>query len=131
VTAHGWDPRTRQEIVGRAQPEGETGEGARRHGGQASIAIAGHDPIPPDTATAEAMARGRMRRLAEGFVTAQMDLIGDPRIVPGALLKLEKLDDAVDGTYRVEQCFASSRLRLSIWADAIREVYSAELPRDF
>jgi len=102
VTVHGWDPRTRQEIIGRACPEGEIGEGAQRHGGRASIAIAGHEPIPPDTATAEAMARGRMRRLAEGFVTAQVEMIGDPRAVPGAVLKLDKLDDAIDGSYRVE-----------------------------
>ncbi len=102
VTVHGWDPRTRQEIVGRARPAGEMGEGARQYGGTASIAIAGHDPIPTDTATAEAMARGRMSQLTERFVTAEMEMIGDPRVVPGAVLKLEGIDDAVDGSYRVD-----------------------------
>jgi len=43
-----------------------------------------------------------MRRLFEGFGRAEVEMIGDSRIVPGAMLKLEKLDDAVDGTYRVD-----------------------------
>jgi phage protein D len=103
VTAHGWDPAARREIIGTARPEGEGGEGARAHGGDRSIAIAGHGELPIDTASAEAMARARLRKLAEGFVTVRLEMIGDARAVPGATLKLDKIDPAGDGTFRIEK----------------------------
>jgi len=102
ITVHGWDPKTKREIIGQARPEGETGEGARKHGGGASLALAGHEAAPADTVSAEAMAKGRLRKLAEDFVVAQVELIGDPRIVPGAVLSLAKLGAQIDGKYRVE-----------------------------
>ena len=65
--------------------------------------MAGHEAPPADVATAEKMAQGRMRKLAEGFVTAEVEMIGDPALVPGALLTLDKIGDGLDGTYRVER----------------------------
>ena len=102
ITVHGWDSKAKREIIGQARPEGETGEGARKHGGGASLALAGHESTPADTASADAMAKGRLRKLAEEFVVAQAELIGDPRIVPGAVLSLAKLGAQIDGRYRVE-----------------------------
>jgi len=124
VTVHGWDPQSKREIVGRARPEGETGEGARQLGGDASIALAGDEPASADTATAEAMARGHIRLLAERFVTADLEMIGDPRAVPGAMLKLDKLDDALDGTYRVDHAthvFDKHGYRLSLRAARVKK----------
>jgi hypothetical protein len=94
VTVHAWDPKTKKEVVATAKPQGAVGEGARKHGGSHALAIAGHEPIPADTASAEAMAKGRIRKLAE--------MIGDARALPGATLKLEKLEAGVDGTYRID-----------------------------
>jgi phage protein D len=102
VTVHAWDPKTKKEVVATAKPQGAVGEGARKHGGSHALAIAGHEPIPADTASAEAMAKGRIRKLAEKFVTAQVEMIGDARALPGATLKLEKLEAGVDGTYRID-----------------------------
>jgi phage protein D len=102
VTVHGWDPKTKKEIIGKAKPQGVTGEGAKAYGKGASLAIAGHEPIPADTATAEAMAKGRLRKLAEGYVVAQGQMIGDPRIVPGAVLQFDKLGVGIDGSFRVD-----------------------------
>jgi phage protein D len=102
VTVHGWDPKTKKEIVAKAKGEGETGEGARSHGGGTTLSVAGHEHPPTDVATAEKMAKGRMRKLAEGFVTAQAEMIGDPSVVPGAELTFDKIGDSLDGTYRVE-----------------------------
>ena len=102
VTVHGWDPKTKKEIVATAKPQGEIGAGGRKHGGSASLAVAGHEPQPADTATAEAMAKGRLRKLAEGFIEARVDMIGDSRVVPGALVELEKMGPQVDGSYRVD-----------------------------
>lgn len=103
VTVHGWDPKAKREIVGKATPPpGETGAGAREHGKGDSLAVASHGVAPIDTASAEAMAKGRLQKLSERFVVAQGEMTGDPRVVPGALLALEKIDGAVDGSYRVD-----------------------------
>src|SRR5439155_15733138 len=71
--------------------------------GTGMLSLAGESVIPPDTASAESMARARLRRLSEGFVTARIDLLGDPRAVPGATVKLEGFDKAVSGTYRIDK----------------------------
>src|SRR5204863_9371134 len=102
VTVHAWDPKTKKEITGKAKPSGETQDGAKKHGEGSSLAIAGHENIPPDTATAEAMAKGRLRKIAEGFIQAQGDIIGNPDVIPGAVLNVDKLGDQIDGQYRVE-----------------------------
>ena len=104
VSVHGWDPKARQEVVGRARPEGEIGEGARKFGGGRTLSFAGHDKGPPDVASAEAMAKGRLRKIAEGFVTAQGRMVGDPRVVPGATLQIDKISNGLDGGYRVDEC---------------------------
>ena len=102
VTVHGWDPKAKREIVGKATPQGDLGKGARDYGKGHSLAIASHEPAPADVATAEAMAKGRLQKLAELFVVAQGEMIGDPRIVPGAMLAVDKIDAGVDGSYRVD-----------------------------
>ena len=103
VTIHGWDPKTKREIVGKAKAEGETGEGSKKHGGNATLAFAGDEHMPADVATAEAMAKGRMRKLAESFVTAQVEMIGHSGVQPGALVNFEKMGEQLDGKYRVEK----------------------------
>jgi phage protein D len=103
ISVHGWDPLQKREIVGKARAQGETGEGSRSHGGGAVLSFAGHEHAPVDAVTAEAMAKGRMRKIAEGFVTAQVEMLGHPQVAPGAELKFEKLGPPADGTWRVEQ----------------------------
>lgn len=101
ITVHGWDPKTRQEIVGTAQaPSGDAGEGARTYGGSRTLSV---EHLPADVSTAEKMAKGRMAKIAAGFVTADLDMIGDPRVVPGANLELDKLGEQIDGSYRVDK----------------------------
>jgi hypothetical protein len=101
VTVHGWDPKTKKEITAKAKPQGSTQDGAKMHGNNSSLAIAGHSPMPADTASAEAMAKGRLRKIAEGFIEAQGDMVGNPDVVPGAVLNLDKLGAEIDGSYRV------------------------------
>ena len=101
VTVHGWDPKTKKEITAKAKPQGSTQDGAKKYGNNASLAIAGHSLMPADTASAEAMAKGRLRKIAEGFIEAQGDMIGNPEVVPGAVLNLDKLGAEIDGSYRV------------------------------
>lgn len=102
ITVHGWDPVQKREFSGNAKAKGPTGEGGEKHGGGATISIAGHEVTPIDPATADAMAKGRLRRISEGFVTAEVEMVGDPQLLPGATVKIEKMDAELDGSWRVE-----------------------------
>ena len=102
VVVHGYDPVTKREFSGKASGEGEAGEGAKKFGGSASLVFAGHEHQPADVATAEKMAKGRMRKLAEGHATARVEMGGNAALVPGALVTLDKIGALVDGTWRVE-----------------------------
>jgi phage protein D len=101
VSVHGWDPKTKQEIVATAKPQGPAQQGAKDHGAGSTLSISGHGHAPVDAATAEAMAKGRLRTIAERFVTAHVEMIGNPSVMPGAQVDLEKLGAGVDGRYRV------------------------------
>src|SRR4051812_10694366 len=103
ISVHGWDNKTKKEIIGKAKPEGEAGEGGKKYGGGKTLSFAGHEKIPSDMATAEAMAKGRMKKISEGFVTAAGQMIGDPRVIPGATLQIDKISNGVDGGYRVDE----------------------------
>ena len=102
VSVHGWDPKSKREIAASAKGTGAIGEGARKHGGGAKLSLAGLDHAPSDVATAEKMAKGRMRKLAEGFVRAEVEMIGNPELIPGHQVNLDKLGAEIDGTYRIE-----------------------------
>jgi phage protein D len=102
IAVHGYDPKTKKEIVGKAKGQGVIGEGTK-YGKGKTLSFAGHEHQPKDQATAESMAKGRMRKLAEGHVVASIEAIGDPRMLPGATVKLEKLGTQIDGSYRIEK----------------------------
>lgn len=123
VSVHGWDPVRKREVSARVEPDGDAGEGAREHGGDRTLSLAAGE-VPPDVATAESMARGRMRRLAERFVTADVEMIGDARLVPGKLFSLDKLDDKLDGKYRVDKAlhvFDKHGYRLTLKAARVKK----------
>jgi hypothetical protein len=104
VTVHGWDPQARQEIVGKAKAQGgQRDEGAKKYGAGKTLSFAGHEHAPTDTATADRMARGRLQKIADGFVTAEMELIGDPRLRPEVQVELQKAGAQIDGIYRVDR----------------------------
>ena len=102
IAVHGYDPKTKREVVGTARGEGEIGAGTRSAKGR-TLAFAGQEMQPADVASAEAMAKGRMRKLAEGHVVATVEMLGNPLLTPGAQVKFEKLGAQLDGTYRVER----------------------------
>ncbi|HEX4383091.1 MAG TPA: hypothetical protein VH083_09090 [Myxococcales bacterium] len=102
VSVHGWDPKAKAEIVGTASGEGDIGEGARTYGNGKTLSVEGMH-TPADQSTAETMAKGRMRKLAEGFVTAEAQVTGDPRLLPGIAVTCSKLGEQLDGTYRIEK----------------------------
>lgn len=102
VSVHGYDPKTKQEIVGKAQPQGATGKGAKDFG-KGTLSDSSGTLLPPDQATADAMAKGLMAKIAEDFATLEADLIGDPRLTPGQVVELDKLGQGTDGNYRIER----------------------------
>src|SRR5204862_8188053 len=96
IAVHGYDPKTKQEFVGKAEGTGVTGEGTQKYGKGKTLSFAGHEHQPADTATAEAIAKGRLRKLAEGHVVATIETIGNPEMKPGATVKLDKLGPEID-----------------------------------
>ncbi|HUJ27615.1 MAG TPA: hypothetical protein VLW85_16435, partial [Myxococcales bacterium] len=102
VSVHGYDPKTKQEIVGKAQPQGSTGDGAKKFG-KGTLSDASGTLLPPDQATADKMAKGLMDKIAEDFATLEADLIGDPRFMPGQTVEIDKLGEGTDGNYRIER----------------------------
>ena len=103
ISVHGYDPKTKKEFVGKAKGSGVVGEGTSKYGKGKTLSFAGHEHQPADQATAEAMAKGRMRKIAEGHVVATLETIGNPGMIPGATVKLEKMGAQIDGSYRVEK----------------------------
>jgi phage protein D len=99
VSVHGWDAQNKREIVGTARHQPAD---SRIPKGAGTLSLRGHEVTPPDVATAEAIARGRVLKISEGTVTVQGSMIGNPDAVPGAVLSLEDISPGVDGTYRVE-----------------------------
>jgi phage protein D len=89
VTVHGYDPKTKREFVGTAKGQGEVGEGTRDYGKSSKLSFSGGEHQPTDQATAESMAKGRMRKLAEGHVVAHVNIVGNPELIPGADVSLE------------------------------------------
>src|SRR5205814_1325126 len=45
----------------------------------------------------------RLQKIADGFVTAEMELIGDPRLRPEVQVELQKVGAQIDGIYRVDR----------------------------
>ena len=88
ISVHGYDPKTKKEFVGKAKGSGVVGEGTQKYGKGKTLSFAGHEHQPADQATAEAMAKGRMRKIAEGHVVATLETIGNPGMIPGATVKL-------------------------------------------
>ncbi|MGZ6125782.1 MAG: phage late control D family protein, partial [Myxococcales bacterium] len=121
VSVHGWDPVQKREFSGSAKAKGPAGEGGEKHGGGAVISFAGHEEMPIDPKSAEEMAKGRLRKIAEGFVTAEVEMTGDPEVLPGATVKIEKVDAQLDGSWRVEHATHQfSKRGYQVWFRAVR-----------
>lgn len=109
VVVRGWDPATRQEIVGRARH----GEGGSRVGGdedggdvarRAFQVTAQHlvtDRPMRTQAEADQFARAEADRLAGRFIEADGTCNGTPDLVAGSLLRVSAVGDRFSGTYRV------------------------------
>ena len=122
VSVHGWDQKNKQEVVGTAKPpSGDVGAGGTSYGDGDSLDDASGDQLPPDQSTAEAMAKGRIQKIAEGFIKSQTDMIGDARMVPGQTVDFDKMGPGIDGTWRIERALHDfSRRGYFVKMEAVR-----------
>ncbi len=67
------------------------------------------------------MAKGRLAKIGEGFIEAHGEMIGNPDVLPGAVLNLEKMGEKIDGLYRVgHAAHAFSKHGYFVKFDAVR-----------
>ena len=109
VTARGWDPTNRQEIVGQVKNgQGAPQIGQQQSGGelaqsafqmQAEALVAGV-PIRQQ-ATADWLAQAVADRAAGRFVEAEGACGGNPSLIAGASVKIKAVGDRFSGTYFV------------------------------
>src|SRR5438067_305158 len=76
---------------------------ARDHGltGEAPTGSKSH--ILQSNVTDAVLLRRIAQKDADGFVTAEMELIGDPRLRPEVQVELQKVGTQIDGIYRVDR----------------------------
>jgi phage protein D len=109
ITARGWDPRSRKEIVSDVTAaEGMPDIGQKKKGGdlaqeafriKAALLVSG-TPLH-NQAGADQLAKAVASRQSERFIEAEGTCIGNPGIVAGASLKIEGIGTRFGGTYFV------------------------------
>jgi phage protein D len=112
VTVRGWDPKTRQEIVGQATH----GDGVPQIGESRKPAdvvqsafnrdapmLAADRPVRTQ-AEADQMAHALAGKHSSRFIEAEGMCVGNARIVAGTSVKLKALGDRFSGTYLVTSC---------------------------
>jgi phage protein D len=109
VTVRGWDPDTRQPIMGQAD-EGQdaTAIGEKRHGGDAAQDafhieaqwLVADRPIRKQAA-AESLAQAVYNRLSSRYIAADGRCGGNPRVLAGAAVQLSAVGDRFSGVYHV------------------------------
>lgn len=108
-TVRGWDPATRQEIVGQVQNgNGIPQVGEKRKPGELVRAAFGLDALlltadrPVRTqGAAELLAQAMADRHSGRFIEAEGSCLGNSRIVAGSALRLGNVGDRFSGTYLV------------------------------
>ena len=110
VTVMGWNPKTREEIVGIARRGSEEArEGGRRSGGdmvENQYGVVEERILDRPVFTqqeADILARSILNRLSEGLVRGGAECIGIPEIRAGENIKLEGLGNKFSRKYYIER----------------------------
>jgi uncharacterized protein len=109
LQVRGWDPATKQPIVGRAQVGDEgrplAGDRSPTSGAESlrrafeRVADARVDAPVQHQAEADGMARQRFAAAALGFVRAEGEAIGHPQLQAGTVVRIEGLGERHSGRY--------------------------------
>lgn len=108
VAVRGWDPKTKREIVGKASmPQlydamGPTAapDEVRQRWGETERQLVDYKVFSQEEA--DKIARTKLNEYARTFIRADVEVQGDPRIHPGAVVEVGAVGDAFDGPYFVE-----------------------------
>lgn len=110
VEVYGWDPKTKDRIVGRAMHGEEPGrDPGRQSGGDEITAVLRKQPIlrvrQPVFSAADATERARalLKERADQFLTGEGETVGIPDIVPGRNITLSGLGKKFSKTYYVQE----------------------------
>lgn len=110
VEVYGWDPKTKDRIVGKAMHGEEPGrDPGRESGGDKITAVLRKQPIlrvrQPVFSAAEATQRARalLKERADQFLTGEGETIGIPDVVPGRNVTIAGLGKAFSKTYYVQE----------------------------
>jgi len=110
VNVHGWDPKTKKEILGKAKsPEGTPVVGGRsQDGGKAaksahrvqSVEHVNNLPVQ-DVKEANAIAQSTLNEKGNAFLQAEGTCLGDPEVQAGANVEIKGVGKNFSGTYLV------------------------------
>lgn len=106
VTVRGWDPKQRQEIIGKATastatPNGSAGDGLdvtkKAHGIDATFFEVDQPITTQDQA--DEMAKAKLDALSRSFIVAEGEATGNPKLVPGVVIEVSAVGDRFNGKY--------------------------------
>jgi len=109
VEVHGWNPATKQPIVGRAAAGDEVDRDARRDSAAELLNKGAQSPVlrlrqpVQSQAQADQLARAALNERATRFLTGEGEAIGVPLIRPDMNITLGNLGSAFSRTYYVQQ----------------------------
>lgn len=107
VTVRGWDEEKKELIVGEASPESSklgasaSNTAAASHGEAETFTV--DQPIR-SVEEAKELAKGRLIELSLGYMTGELEVLGNPKILPGIVLQLTvnaNAEDKFNGKYFV------------------------------
>lgn len=108
VVVKGWDPKTKQPIVGRCnKPSGTAQIGDTKDGGEIAKSAFGSAKMvvvdrPVRTQTeADDLARSVCDDLGAGFVEAEGLCYGQPKMCPGSMIEIKNIGKRFSGQYQV------------------------------
>lgn len=104
----GWDVQGKRAVVGRATaPDSQPAVGYARTGVQSTQAAFSAAQWVETSSTAvnqsfaDTVAKARLNEINAGFLQGEGRTFGNPAIVPGAIIRLEKLGQRFSGNYKV------------------------------
>jgi uncharacterized protein involved in type VI secretion and phage assembly len=100
VTVRGWNPKTRQAIVGKASSSGD-GSQAAKDAHQVSAQYFDIDEPIFSQEEANQIANAKLQSLQLSYLTADGSMAGDPRVKPGVVLDVSAAGDRFSGKYLV------------------------------
>jgi phage protein D len=107
VTVRGWDEEKKEPIVGEATPEGsklgssQSNSAAESHGQAETFVV--DQPIR-SVEEAKELAKGRLIELSLGYITGELEVVGNGKVVPGSVIKVivnSESEDKFNGKYFV------------------------------